>query len=188
MGSPNIACLMPSSNAISPCRKNLTLPSPVVVVGLSGGVIYHQDYCPLASLNITVFYRINQGFRMTFSYVEDSYCPWGALTLTSFLFQHRWSCRTKNLVHWVTASLVAQTVKNLPAMWEIWVWSLGWEDPLEEGMATHSSTLARRIPWTEVPGRLQSLASQRVGHDWAIKHTSVHWVTGWILYWCLMDL
>ena len=59
MGSPNVACLMPSSNAISPCAKSLTLPSPMVVVGLSGGVIYHRDYCPLASLNITVFYRIN---------------------------------------------------------------------------------------------------------------------------------
>ena len=75
MGSPNVGCLMPSSNAISPCAKSLTLPSPMVVVGLLGGVIYHQDYCPLASLNITVFYRINQGSRMTFSYVEDSYCP-----------------------------------------------------------------------------------------------------------------
>ena len=75
MGSPNVGCLMPSSNAISPCAKSLTLPSPMVVGGLSGGVIYHRDYCPLASLNITVFYRINQGSRMTFSYVEDSYCP-----------------------------------------------------------------------------------------------------------------
>ena len=75
MGSPNVGCLMPSSNAISPCGKSLTLPSPMVVVELLGGVIYHQDYCPLASLNITVFYRINQGSRLTSSYVEDSYCP-----------------------------------------------------------------------------------------------------------------
>ena len=51
------------------------------------------------------------------------------------------------------ASLVAQTAKNLPAMWETWVLSLGWEDPLEEGMATHSSILAWRIPWTEEPGK-----------------------------------
>ena len=47
---------------------------------------------------------------------------------------------------------MAQTVKNLPTMWETWVQSLGWEDPLEKGMATHSSILARRIPWTEEPG------------------------------------
>ena len=62
-------------------------------------------------------------------------------------------------------SLVAQLVKNLPAMPETWVRSLGWEDPLEEGMATHSSILAWRIPWTEEPGGLQSMGSQRVGHN-----------------------
>ena len=58
------------------------------------------------------------------------------------------------------ASLVAQLVKNVPAMWENWVQSLGWEDPLEEGMATHSSILAWRIPWTEEPGGLLSMALQ----------------------------
>ena len=56
-------------------------------------------------------------------------------------------------------------VKNLPAMQETQVRSLGQEDPLEEGMATHSSVLAWRIPWTEEPDRLQSVESQRVGHD-----------------------
>ena len=63
------------------------------------------------------------------------------------------------------ASLVAQTGKNQPAMLETWVRSLGQEDALEEGMATHSSILAWRIPWTEEPGGLQSMGSQRVGHD-----------------------
>ena len=63
-------------------------------------------------------------------------------------------------------SLVTQMVKKPPTMLETWVWSLGWEDPLEKGMATHSSILALRIPWTEEPGRLQSMGSQRVGHDW----------------------
>ena len=58
---------------------------------------------------------------------------------------------------------MAQLVKNLPAMQETWVQSLGWEDPLEEGMATHSSILAWRIPWTEAPDRLQSMGSQRNG-------------------------
>ena len=67
-------------------------------------------------------------------------------------------------------SLVAQMAKNLLAMQETWVQSLSWEDPLEEGMATHSSILAWRIPWTEDPGGLQSMGlqsvgSQRVGHD-----------------------
>ena len=56
-------------------------------------------------------------------------------------------------------------VKNLPAMRETWVRSLGWEDPLEEGVATHSSILARRIPWTEDPDRLQSMGLQRVGYN-----------------------
>ena len=56
-------------------------------------------------------------------------------------------------------------VKNLPAMRETWVQSLGWKDSLEKDMATHSSILAGRIPWTEEPGRLQSMGSQRVGHD-----------------------
>ena len=63
------------------------------------------------------------------------------------------------------ASLVAQTVKRLPAVTETRVRSLGWEDPLEKEMATHSSTLAWKSPWTEDPGRLQSMGSQRVGHD-----------------------
>ena len=61
--------------------------------------------------------------------------------------------------------LVAQTVKHLPTMQETWVRSLGQEDLLEKEMATHSSTLAWKIPWTEEPGRLQSMGSQRVGHN-----------------------
>ena len=60
---------------------------------------------------------------------------------------------------------MSQSVKNLPAMRETWVQFLGREDLLEEGMATHSSVLAWRIPWTEEPGGLQSVGSQRVGHD-----------------------
>ena len=57
-------------------------------------------------------------------------------------------------------SLIAQLEKNLPEMREIWVQSLDWEDPLEKEMATHSSILAWRMPWTEEPGRLQSVGSQ----------------------------
>ena len=65
----------------------------------------------------------------------------------------------------IRASLVAQTVKNLPVMQKTWVWSLGWEDPLEVGMATHSSILMWRIPMeTEEPSSLQSIGSQRVRH------------------------
>ena len=60
---------------------------------------------------------------------------------------------------------MTQIVKNLPAMQETWVQSLGGEDPLQEEMTTHSSILAWRISWTEEPGRLQSMGSQRVGYD-----------------------
>ena len=65
----------------------------------------------------------------------------------------------------IRTSLVAQTVKRLSTMWDTWVRALGREDPLEKEMAIHSSTIAWKIPWTEEPGRLQSMGSQRVGHD-----------------------
>ena len=65
----------------------------------------------------------------------------------------------------VTILEVAQMVKNPPTIWETWVLSLGWEDPLEEGMATHSSILARRIPWTEEACGLQSVGFQRIRHS-----------------------
>ena len=76
------------------------------------------------------------------------------------------------------ASLVAQMVKNEPAMQENWVRSLGREDLLEKGMATHSSILAWRIPRTEETGRLQSMGSQRVRHDLGTKQQ--HNITNWI--------
>ena len=68
-------------------------------------------------------------------------------------------------VDFLWTSLVAQTVKRLSTMQETRVQSLGWEDPLEKEMAIHSSTIAWKIPWTEEPGRLQSMGSPRVGHD-----------------------
>ena len=72
---------------------------------------------------------------------------------------------------YIGVSLVAQKVKNLPAMQEIWtrVWSLSQKDLLEKGMATQFSILAWEIPWTEEPGGLQSMGSQRVGHDLVTK-------------------
>ena len=81
------------------------------------------------------------------------------------------------------ASPVAQQVKNLTAMQETWVLSLGWEDPLEKGKATHSSTLAWRIPWP-----IQSTESQRVRHDWA-TFTSLHFANLCLhKNWCLPQL
>ena len=78
----------------------------------------------------------------------------------------RWAVHTWEAAkgHVLNSSLI-QMVKNLPAMQETGVQSLGWEDPLEEGVASHSSILARRLPRTEEPGGLQFTGSQRVGHD-----------------------
>ena len=78
---------------------------------------------------------------------------------------------------------MAQMAKNLPAMQETWVPSLGQEDPLKKGMAIHSRILAWRIPWTEEPSRLQSMRSQRVGHNWATNtFTFFHFTIEEILY------
>ena len=73
-------------------------------------------------------------------------------------------------------------LKNLPAVQETGVWSLGWEDSLQKVMATHSSVLAWKVPWTEEPGMLQSMGSLRVGHDWATSlslFTFMHWRRKW---------
>ena len=75
-----------------------------------------------------------------------------------------------------SASLVAESVKNLPAVQETRAQSLGWEDPLEKEMATHSSILAWKITWTEEPGGLQSMESQKIGHNWA---TNTYLLTPW---------
>ena len=77
-----------------------------------------------------------------------------------------------HLVHW--ASLIAQLAKNLCAIQETWIWSLGWVDLLEKGKATHSSILAWRIPWT-----IWLMESQRVGYDWATLATSCEELTYW---------
>ena len=83
-----------------------------------------------------------------------------------------WGCKESEIT-WATSlrlhSLVPQFLKNPPAMRETWVRSLGGEDPLEEEMATHSSILAWKIPWTEEPGRLQSMESHIVGHNLVTK-------------------
>ena len=102
-----------------------------------------------------------------------------------------------NLQHELTnelTSLVAQTVKCLPTMWETQVQSLGWEDLLEKDMTTYSSILAWKIPWMEEPGGLQSIGSQRVRHAWVISlslspchilflGTSLNWCAFWFINW-----
>ena len=90
-----------------------------------------------------------------------------AVNFYHLILKNRYKYLTEKLAHTHNnkAPLVAQMVNNLPALRETQVQSLGQEDPLEEKMATHSSILAWRIPWTEGPGGLQSMGSQRVGHD-----------------------
>ena len=83
------------------------------------------------------------------------------LLFWSLLMNHEW------------ASLVAQLVKNLPAMPETWFRSLTWKDTLEKGMTTHSSVLAWRIPWKEEPGKLQSLRLQRLRHNWVTNTQTI---------------
>ena len=94
-------------------------------------------------INLTTKSACNEGYSQ-FDFWVGKIC-WRGM---GYLLQYSW------------ASLVAQLVKNLPAMWETWVQSLGWEDPLEKGMATHSSILAWRFPRT-----VYSMGSQRVGQD-----------------------
>ena len=84
------------------------------------------------------------------------------IRLQSICTSHR-----ANIIAFYGLPLIVQLVKNPPAMREIRVWSLGWEDPLEKAMAAHSSVLAWKIPWIAEPGRLPSMGLQRVGHDWA---------------------
>ena len=99
------------------------------------------------------------------------------LQYLNMLFTHQSSVETL-----LGIFLVVQLVKNPTAMQETWVWSLGWEDPLEEDKATHSSILAWRISWTEDPGGLQSLGPQRVRHNyWETEHT-LHVFLRWSNY------
>ena len=98
------------------------------------------------------------------------------------LWSSLWLNHRSSLNLWVF--LVAQTVKRLPTTWETQVQSLGWENPLENKMATHSSTRAWKIPWMEEPYRLQSMGLQRVWYDWAtslfflftLKHIVIIWL------------
>ena len=102
------------------------------------------------------------------SYCKQCYNePWGTYISFNSGFLEVYAQQWDVLGHMAVclASLVAQSLKCLPAMRETWVRSLGWEDPLEKEMETHSSILAWRIPWMEEPGGLQSMGSQRVGHD-----------------------
>ena len=100
-----------------------------------------------------------------FQKAKHEFFMWQLFTL------HLYCIYNLHSIYIILASLVAQMVKSLPAVQETCVQSLGWEDPLEKEVATHSSILAWKILWIEEPGRLQSMGSQRVGHDWVTSLT-----------------
>ena len=101
---------------------------------------------------------------MTWRKSEDTWLSWPD-SPTRALGRVVFLRRAVGIVYSKMTSLMAQRLKRLSAMQETWVRSLGREDPLETEIATHSSTIAWKIPWMEEPGRLQSMGSQRVGHD-----------------------
>ena len=125
--------------------------------------LFHQTTASAASFIILWYFDASRHFLC-----DWQSGIWGLHILKeaiSLVFSRAgWIESGKSICIW--ASLVAQAVKNLPAVRETQVRSLSWEDPLEKGMATHSSILAWRIPWTEQPAWLQSIGSQRVGQDW----------------------
>ena len=126
------------------------------------GPSYHYIYSSLLHFqNSLVAQMVNMSVCFTLSVISDPLLPHG-------LYQNllcMWNSPGKNTG--MGCHFLLQMVKNLPAIWETWVWSLGPEDSLEKEVATHSSILAWKIPRTEEPSGLQSTGSQRVGHDWA---------------------
>ena len=105
--------------------------------------------------------------------VTDARCPMVSALISAEILSASFGGSS-----WSTSGAFPRgSIKNLPAVLEIWVWFLGGEDPLEKGLATYSSILAWRIPWTEEPGTLQSMGSQRVGPEWVTKtHEASRWV------------
>ena len=157
--------------------KNLKRYSGIIVQLLScvwlfatHGLQHSRSPCPLPSPEVCPSLCPLHGWchpASSSSYTLFFFCPQSFPASRTFPMSLLFASGDQNTGASTWASLVAQSVKNLPAMWQTWVWSLGWEDPLERGMATYSNILAWRIPWIEDPGRLQSMGLQRVGHDWA---------------------
>ena len=111
-------------------------------------------------------------WTLNIEWVRNKFCTtlWNALETHFMITADFWMVDSSYQKH--IGFLVAQMVKNLHARGEPWVWSLGQEEPLEMRMSTLSGILAWRIPWSEEPGGIQSMGSQRVGHDWATNtHT-----------------
>ena len=146
----------------------------------------HNERAKEQSWGNILLARATQPYEQVVKTEIKSASQWWLLGGFSFFFFFFWEKETwyfhclGEIIH-IGTSLVAQTVQCLPTMWETQVRSLGQEDPLEKEMATHSSTLAWKIPWTEEPGGLQSMGSQRVGHDWVTKLSNFHIYTAYTL-------
>ena len=142
--------------------------SKILLGGLQGQNAFHSNCYSVAKLCPTLCHPVNcsmPGFPVIHCFLEfaQTYVHWVGNAIQP---SHPLSPSFPPALNLSQHSLVAQMVNNLPAVQETRVQSLGWEDPLEKAMATHFSIFAWRIPWTEEPGRLQSMASQRVRHDW----------------------
>ena len=133
-----------------------------------------QSFSGSGSFPISQFFASGgQSIEVSASVLPMNIQGWFPLGLTGWIsLQSKglwrvFSNTNSSALRFLWTSLVAQMVKHLPAMQETWVWSLGWEDPLEKEMATHSSILVWKIPWMEEPGKLQPMWLQRFRQDWA---------------------
>ena len=142
-----------------------------IFIILSIFVSEERQHCPynnkeVKSISVQILWRLLD----TFNYILEAmaqavYHEQFFSRICGFPSKHKYITITNSVLISHDSSLVAQTVKNVPAMRKVWVGSLGWEDPLEEGMATHSNILAWRSPGMGEPGGLPSMGSHRVGHD-----------------------
>ena len=140
-------------------------PCPSPTPGVHSDSRPPSQWChPAISSSVVPFSSCPQFLPASESFPMSQLFAWGYYIIpnTTLLCHHYF---VYSVLHYTF--LVAQTIKSLSAMQETWVQSQGWDDPLEENMATPSSILAWRIPWTEEPGRLQSMGLQRVRHNWA---------------------
>ena len=136
-----------------------------------------KELRPLTLASVFRVYTLNMtpfNFNLVCKYWGNAHFPEKIKSTKTTKIILRWGGVYRSFLLTSKAYLVTCTVKNLPAMQETRVRSLGWEDPPEKGMATHFSILVWRIPWTEEPGRLQSMGLQRVSHNWATLTTTTN--------------
>ena len=168
-------CLLYSFTSLKSCLSSLVPPVPsAVFTHLPWRVLPPSSFLEEISLRsaalpsaLSAVHSQSQDFAL---YLFLPYAALSVCMCVSALGLLVSSCRLPTAVFLAVPS--GSDRKNPPAMQETWVWFLAWADSLEESMATHSSVLAWRIPQTEESGRLQSLGSQKVRHDWATKHST----------------